>query len=103
MVDKNPGFYKLISNVARRFLHILGEHEDADPLFLEREKYVAEAAKQELSQVPEEVFDTWDMSVVGGSHKGLVKVLIPVMTCLFHLPGMKTGVLLDLKAGVCIF
>ena len=43
MVDKNPGFYTLISNVARRFLHMLGQHEEADPLFLDRERYVAQA------------------------------------------------------------
>ena len=56
----------------------------ADPMCMDREKYCTEAVMKEWAQVPDAVVHRWQFDT--GYH-GLVKLLMPVLSFCFSLPG----------------
>ena len=84
IIKEKPGFYRFVSNVARRFLAIIAQQEETDPMYMDREKYCEEAVMKEWSQVPDKVVHRWNFS---NGYQGLVKLLLPVLTFCFSLPG----------------
>ena len=84
IVQQKVGFYRFIANVTRRFLSVIGNNEDTDPLCLERETYLTQALEKEWEQVPVKITSTWKFE---GGFPMLVKMLLPVMNFVFVLPG----------------